>query len=151
MLKSNRGVFCYDKCYLLTGFTHITVNAGGIFTADTIKLREEHEGRVKLQGKVTANGQTQNCEVTLKTVHGDEIAKYTTAENGKYAFAEVKDGAYIIIAITESDGMGYTVITVSEGIIYGELDIRVFKDGKINSKDSYYLILILVNGYSYID
>jgi len=125
----------YQMSYTLTGYAYVTVTEGEIYTADTIVLKEEHESSVSVAGKVTANGQTQDCRVTLRNIFGHEIATTTTPKSGKYEFSNVKEGAYFITAVTVSDGMGYTFIVIKDGVIHGSTDIRVFKDDSFQRRE----------------
>ncbi len=125
----------YDKSYTLTGYAYVTVTEGIIYTADTIVLREEHEEKANISGKVTAHGSSQKSEVTLRSIHGHEIAKTTTGNNGKYTFANVADGAYLITAVTEFEGMGYTFVIVSDGRVYRDTNIIVHKSDKVKDRE----------------
>lgn len=121
----------YDRSHTLTGYTYVSVTEAITYELDTIVLYEENDCLATVSGKVTAQGETQDCEVILKNVFRHEVAKMTTGNNGKYTFKNVRDGLYFVTAITKSDGMGFCVIVVRDGKVYGETDIFVYKHHKI--------------------
>ncbi len=117
-----------------TGAAAVTVADAADIAVEDIVLKAENAGvgTAKISGKVTAHGSPQPCVVVLKDVFMNEIATYTTSKNGKYIFVNIPDGAYTIIATTESDGAGYTTITIQDGkIIAGKTDITVYKSGTV--------------------
>ena len=65
---------------------------------------------------------------------GVEYAR-VNSENGKYSFKNVEDGLYIVMAITENDGMGYAVITVLNGKVKGNTNINITKAEKIAKQE----------------
>ena len=78
--------------------------------------------------------------MVLHDVFRSEIAGMTTGKNGKYSFKNIPDGLYFITATTNSDGMGYAVVVVRNGNVYGETDIAVYKSDKIKShEDRFYI------------
>ncbi|MBE7025447.1 MAG: hypothetical protein E7408_05275 [Ruminococcaceae bacterium] len=121
----------YDRSHTLTGYAYVNAPAAGTYTVETIVLYEENESTAKLSGKVTAQGETQDCEVILSDVFRHEVARFTADKNGKYAFDNVRDGLYFITAVTKSDGMGFAVVIVRDGRVYGNTDITVYKEQKI--------------------
>ena len=126
----------YERSYTLSGYAYVDVAVEGTYQVDTIILYEENETKTTICGKVTANGEHQACEVTLRNVFRYEVANQTTGNNGKYLFKNICDGLYFIIATTESDGMGYTVVVVRNGSVYGETDIKVLKSSKVKALES---------------
>ncbi|MBQ3015220.1 MAG: leucine-rich repeat protein, partial [Clostridia bacterium] len=125
----------YDRNHELRGYAYISVTEAGTYEVDTITLAEDNGNRAEIAGKVTANGEGQVCEIVLRNVHGSEVAKYTTKNNGKYIFVNVSDGLYFITATTASDGMGFTVVIVRGGKVWGETDIRVYKSDKVKNRE----------------
>ncbi|MBQ8474267.1 MAG: leucine-rich repeat protein, partial [Clostridia bacterium] len=125
----------FDRNFELTGYAYVNIAEATEYQADII-LREEHETKKSLSGKVTANGEHQACTVILSDVFGNEIASVTTSKNGKYVFANITDGAYFITAHTESDGSGFTFVMVINGRIFGNTDIRVQKDSHIVNREN---------------
>ncbi|MBE6679362.1 MAG: hypothetical protein E7598_02440 [Ruminococcaceae bacterium] len=125
----------FDRSHKLTGYAYINVTEADEYQVDTIVLYEENEYTAKVSGKVTAEGETQDCEVILRDVFRNEVAKQITGKNGKYSFVNVRDGLYFIFAVTKSDGMGMAVIVVRDGEVYGETDIRVSKKDFIRERD----------------
>ncbi len=125
----------YDRNHKLTGYAYVTLSEETMVQAETIVLYEENEHLAKISGKVTAQGETQDCKVTLHNVFRHEIAQLTTGKNGKYCFENVRDGLYFITAVTNSDGMGYAVIVVLDGKVYGDTDITVYKTDKIKKQE----------------
>lgn len=125
----------YERSHTLTGYAYMDIVEAGIYQAETIVLYEESDSDMTLSGKVTAHGEPQNCEVTLRNVFGHEIAACTTGKNGKYNFKNVKDGMYFVTAITQSNGMGYTVIVVRNDRVYGNPHITVYKHDKIKNRE----------------
>ncbi len=125
----------YDRSHTLTGYAYIDASIAGTYQADTIVLREENDSLGTISGKVTANGEHQQCEVTLSNVFRHEVAHYTTGNNGKYKFLNVRDGLYFVSARTESDGFGFAVVVVLDGKVYGETDIRVNKKQEIKDRE----------------
>lgn len=121
----------FDRPHKLTGYAYLEVKESIAYTADSIILCEENNDMAEISGKVTANGKTQDCEVTLSDVFRHEIAKYTTKKNGKYSFINILDGMYFISATTKNDGYGYAVILVLNGNVYGDTDIKVLKGSNI--------------------
>ncbi len=130
-----------EKGYLkpnnYAGFAYVEAEAAGTYEVETIYLREGRKNKSGLSGKVTAHGEHQACEVTLRDIFGNESAQsLTTEKNGKYEFCNVPDGIYVITAITESNGMGFTVVGVIDGIAFGETDIVVYKDEKVKEREN---------------
>ena len=130
-----------EKGYLkpnnYAGFAYVEAEAAGTYEVETIYLREGRKNKSGLSGKVTAHGEHQACEVTLRDIFGNESARsLTTEKNGKYEFCNVADGIYVITAITESNGMGFTVVGVIDGIAFGETDIVVYKDEKVKEREN---------------
>ncbi len=124
----------FDRSYQITGFAYVDASVAGEYQAD-ISMKEVHEQETGFSGKVTAHGQTQDSEVILRDVEGNEYARFITGKNGKYDFVNIPDGVYIITAITPAKGMGYTVITIRDGVVYGDMDITVYKDGKLTQME----------------
>ncbi len=125
----------FDKNHELKGYGHIDVTEFITYTVDTIVLREEKINLTSVSGKVTANGITQDCQVILTNENGDQIAVFVTDNNGKYNFINIPDGMYCITAITKNDGMGFTVITIENGVVHGDADIKVAKADKISKRE----------------
>ncbi len=126
----------YDRNHKLTGYAYMNITQTGEYQAETIVLKEEKESLSTFEGKVTANGETQDCQVILRDSNRNEIAKVTTQKNGKFSFSNICDGVYYILAITKSNGMGYTVITVKDSVVYGDLHIRVYKSDKVQRREA---------------
>ncbi len=121
------------------GATDVTVVGAVDITDADIVLKSESAGvgAAKVSGKVTAHGSPQPCVVVIKDVFMNEIATYTTGKNGKYTFVNIPDGAYTIIATTESNGAGYTSITITDGeITAGSTDITVYKEGTVEDLET---------------
>lgn len=125
----------FDRSHTLTGYAHISAPTAGTYTVETIILYEENDHLAKISGKVTAHGEAQSCEVILTNVFRHEVARFTTEKNGKYVFENVRDGLYFITAVTESDGMGFAVVMVRGGRVYGNTDITVYKGQKIHDHE----------------
>ena len=121
----------YKKSVELTGYAYINITENKKYTADTIILSEKEKPAISVSGKVTAQGENQACNVYLSDIFKNEIAHVKTSPNGKYHFKDVADGTYFILAVTTSNGMGYTVITIRDGVIYGNTNIFVYKSDKI--------------------
>ena len=126
----------FDRSHTLTGYGYVSATEATTYQAEVIVLYEKNDCRVTVSGKVTAQGETQDCEVVIRNVFGQEVARYTTGKNGKYTFSNIPDGMYIITATTKSDGMGFAVVTVSDGEVSGETDIKVAKSDKITAREA---------------
>ena len=126
----------YDRPYDLYGYGYILVAEEGEHQVDTIILSEDRGKKATVEGKVTAKGQTQVSEIILEDVFGNEIAKFNTKSNGKYKFTNVSDGLYFVSVTTESKGMGYALILVRDGEVYGETNIKVEKVSKIAEREA---------------
>lgn len=128
----------YDRVYTLTGYAFVSANENKSYDVGTIVLYEEAGGDARISGKVTANGETQDCTVTITNAFRRQVASMTTGNNGKYTFINIPDGVYFITAVTYSFGAGTTVVVVQGGEVYGETDIRVYKSDKVaeHEKDS---------------
>lgn len=126
----------YDRSYTLTGYAYVDAQEAAVYQAEDIVLYEENDSKATISGKVTAHGEHQACEVILRNVFRHEVARYETGRNGKYAFKNIPDGLYIIMAVTESDGMGFTVVAVRNGKVCGETDITVYKSEKIKEREA---------------
>jgi len=125
----------FDKIHELKGYGHIDVTGFITYTVDAIILRENKINLTSVSGKVTANGTTQDCQVILTNENGDQIAVFVTESNGKYNFINIPDGMYCVTAITKVDGMGFAVITIENGVIHGDTDIKVAKADKISKRE----------------
>ena len=125
----------FDRSHTLTGYAYVSACETGEYEVDTIVLYEENDHTATIEGKVTVNGQSNASEVRLVNVFRHEVAEMTTGSNGKYSFTNVKDGLYYIIATTDNYGMGMTVVTVRNGKIYGNTDIKVYKSDKIKDRE----------------
>lgn len=125
----------YERVYALNGSGYVTAAVVGEITAPDLILREVSEHSVDVSGKVTANGDTQDCEVVLQDANGNQLARLLLNNSGKYTFKSVADGQYTIIATTKSDGMGKTEIVITDGVICGSTDIQVEKPDKIKERE----------------
>ena len=125
----------FDKNHELKGYGHIDVTEFIEYIPETIILREEKVNLTSVSGKVTANGVTQDCQVILTDENGDQIAVFVTDNNGKYSFVNIPDGMYCITAITKNDGMGFVVVTIKNGVVHGDTDIKVAKADKISKRE----------------
>lgn len=126
----------YDRSHTLTGYSFIGVTAAATYQAEDLVLREVNETRTTISGKVTAQGENQACQVVLVNAFLQEVAQYNTGKNGKYTFANILDGMYIITATTQSKGMGFAVVTIQNGEVFGETDIQVAKTNKISEREA---------------
>ena len=126
----------YIRPHVLKGYAYADALESGEYEVETIVLTEEESVRVSLAGKVTAQGEHQACEVILMNENRDELARFVTKKNGKYQFDNVRDGYYILCAITEHYGAGFTEITVKNGVVYGETDIRVYKSDRVSAHEA---------------
>ncbi len=135
----------FDRSYKLTGYGYINAAEPIEYQADTIILYEENDYTANIAGKVTAEGETQDCEVIIRDVFRNEVAKQTTGNNGKYSFVNVRDGLYFITATTKSDGSGMAVVVVRDGEVYGETDIRVSKKDEIRAREDAFLAEVVCN------
>lgn len=135
----------FDRSHTLTGYAYVNATEATTYQVETIVLYEENDSVATIAGKVTAEGETQDCEVILRNVFRHEIAKQTTGKNGKYSFVNVRDGLYFIIATTNSDGMGMAVVVVRDGKVYGETDIKVSKKDFIREQESKFIAEITCN------
>ncbi len=124
----------HDHFHKLTGYAYVSVTEAVVYEVNIV-LYEENDNQATISGKVTANGETQDCEVTLSDVFRNEIAHYTTKKNGKYSFTNISDGLYFITAVTKSDGMGFAVIVVRDGNVYGDTNIKVEKNQHIKDRE----------------
>lgn len=121
----------FDRSYELTGYAYVNAEEAKEYTAEDIILYEENDNLATISGIVRAGDVTTASSVTLKNVFRHEIARCTTDSSGKYAFTNVRDGLYFVFAVTEKNGMGFTVVTVHRGRVFGRTDIWVFKHEKI--------------------
>ena len=125
----------YDRSHDLYGYAYVSLTESGTFEVDTIVLYEDNDYTASVSGKVNINKDKSNtCEIVMYNAFGIEYAK-VDSENGRYSFKNVKDGLYIITAITENDGMGYTVITVRNGKVHGNTNINIVKSDKIKDRE----------------
>ncbi len=129
----------YNRIHTFTGYGYIYIATPGTYELDVIVLHEDSEAVGTVSGKVTANGETQDCIVVLCDSFKKEIARYVTKKNGKYTFVNVCDGYYYITATTKSNGMGWTTVVVKDGEIYGDTDIRVAKSDTVKSREDRFL------------
>ena len=125
----------YDRSYELYGYAYISITESGTYEIETIVLYEENDYTTTVSGKANINkDKSKSCEFIMYNAFGVEYAK-VTSENGKYSFKNVKDGLYIIMALTENDGMGFTVIVVRNGKIHGNTNINIVKADKIKDRE----------------
>lgn len=125
----------YDRSHELYGYAYISITESGTYEVDTIVLYEENDYTTTVSGKANINkDKSKSCEFIMYNAFGVEYAK-VTSENGKYSFKNVKDGLYIIMALTENDGMGFTVIVVRNGKIHGNTNINIVKADKIKDRE----------------
>ena len=126
----------FDRNHQLTGYAYVNVTEAIAYEVEEIVLYESNEHLTEISGKVTAHGEHQACEVILQNVFHHEIATCTTNNNGKFTFKNVRDGMYFLVARTESDGMGCSVVVVRDGELFGSADITVYKSDKIQNRES---------------
>ena len=126
----------YNRSYELTGYGKVSAPADGRYEIDLISLYESKSGNAQISGKVTAKGDTQRCEVILEDIFGNEIARFNTGSNGKYKFSGISDGLYIVTAYTPSRGMGYTIVLVLDGDVYGETNMKIEKTDKVRDAEA---------------
>lgn len=125
----------YDRQYTLTGYAYIDASESGEYQVDTIVLYEENDHLATISGKVTKHGGAQVCDVILHDVFHREVAQYTTKNNGKYIFDNIRDGLYFITAVSKNEGVGFAVVVVRGGKVYGETDIVIYKADKIKDRE----------------
>ena len=123
----------FERSHKLTGYAYVDVTEAKIYDNVNIVLYEENDHLATISGKVTAQGESQDCQVILANVFKHEVASYETQKNGKYTFKNIPDGLYFITAITNNKGMGFTVVVVHNGVVYGETDIFVLKSDRVHS------------------
>ena len=125
----------YDRLYDLYGYGYISLTEKGTYELDTIVLYEKNDYRTTVSGKANINkDKSKSCEFIMYNAFGVEYAR-VSSENGKYSFKNVEDGLYIVMAITENDGMGYAVITVLNGKVKGNTNINITKAEKIAKQE----------------
>ena len=125
----------YDRLYDLYGYGYISITEIGSYELDAIILYEENNHLATVSGKANINkDKSKSCEFIMYNAFGVEHAR-VNSENGKYSFTNVKDGLYVIMALTENDGMGYTVITVLNGKVKGNTNINITKAEKIQKQE----------------
>lgn len=127
----------FERSHQLTGYAYVDITEASTYEVETIILYEKNDNFATVSGKVTAQGESQRSKVILKNVFRHEIAKFDTGNNGKYSFKNIKDGLYFITATTESAGMGFTVIVVKYGCVYGKTDIFVKKSAKVHEHERF--------------
>ena len=125
----------FERPHKLTGYAYVNVTEVKTYSDINIVLYEENNYTAKISGKVTAKGETQDCEVILTNVFKHEIARYETGNNGKYTFKNIPEGLYFITAITKSDGMGFAVVVVHNGKVQGNTNITVNKQQKFYDRE----------------
>jgi len=125
----------FDRSHTLIGYAYVDVCEEIAYEAETIVLYEENDYLSTISGKVTANGEHQACEVILTNVFRHEISRITTNKNGKYSFTNVRDGMYFITAVTENKGMGFAVVVVRNGEVFGDTDIKVLKSSRVSAHE----------------
>lgn len=127
----------FDRSHTLTGYAYVNAAETATYEVETIILYEENEHLATISGKVTANGENQDCQVILSNVFRHEVAECRTGKNGKYTFTNVRDGLYFVTAVTESNGIGFAVVVVRNGKVYGITDIKVTKAQKIHDREKH--------------
>lgn len=125
----------YDRSYTLTGYAYVNAAEPKQYTAEEIVLTEENNNLCEISGIVYADKKPTASSVILKNVFRCEIARCRTDASGKYTFKNVRDGLYFIFAVTDDYGMGFTVVTVRRGRVFGRTDISVFKHEKIREQE----------------
>ena len=122
----------YDRLHTLTGYASVSASEGGEIAISDIVMRERtDDATASVEGKVTAEGETQNCTVILTNANGDEIATYKTGKNGKFKFVNLPDGKYTVTAITGSNGVGSVEVVISGGESASGIHIKVAKSSKV--------------------
>lgn len=125
----------YDRLYDLYGYGYISLTQKGDYELDTITLYEKNDYKTTVSGKANINkDKSKSCEFIMYNAFGVEFARINS-ENGKYSFKNVEDGLYVIIAVTENEGMGYAVITVLNGKVKGNTNINITKAEKIAKQE----------------
>ena len=125
-------VYGYNRVHELYGYGHIDASNPAVHQVETIILREKDEGRATISGKVTANSEPQICDVTISDSQGNEIARMTTKNNGKFSFVNLTDGVYIVSAVTKSGNAGSTTVSIIDGIVSGDTHIKIAKADKVS-------------------
>lgn len=126
----------YDRSYTLTGYVYVNAEEAKEYTADEIILTEENSNTCEISGTVYSGKTPVASEIILKNVFRHEIARTQSGSNGKYTFKNVRDGLYFIFAATQNNGMGFTVVVVRHGKVYGNTDISVYKPEKIKEHEN---------------
>ena len=126
----------FDRSHKLTGFAYVEATEAKTYENINIVLYEENDHTATISGQIKVRGETKDCEVILTNVFKHEIAKYETGKNGKYTFKNIPDGLYFITATSKSDGMGYAVVVVHGGKVYGETDIVINKPQKFYDRET---------------
>lgn len=134
-------IYGFDRNYQLSGYAYVNISESGKYEIDEIILcePEDNDNLVEISGKVTAHGEGNKSKVILKNVFNFEVATCQTNNNGKFIFKNVRDGLYFLVAKTELDGMGLSVIVVRAGEVYGSTDITVYKSDKIHDLENEFM------------
>ncbi len=132
-----RGRKCdYHQPFDLKGYAYVEVTEAKQYIADDIILAEENDNLSSIKGKVTAQGSPQTSTVILEDVFHHEIATFKTKNNGKFEFSNIKDGLYLLTAVTDYDGVGFAVVYLRNG----KLHTKFFdEDSKLNGKDEIHI------------
>ena len=125
-------VYGYNRVHELYGYGYINAESNVTYQVETIILREKDEGRATISGKVTAKGESQICDVTISDSQGNEIARMTTKNNGKFSFVNLTDGVYTVSAVTKSGNAGSTTVSIIDGVVSGDTHIKSAKADKVS-------------------
>ena len=129
----------YERNHELYGYGYVSLTENGVCELDTIVLYEKNIYRATVSGKANIKkDKSKSCEFIMYNAFGVEFARINS-ENGKYSFVNVEDGLYIVMAITENDGMGYAVLVVHNGKVKGNTNINITKSEKIRKQEENFI------------
>ena len=127
----------YDRSVVLKGYGYIEITEVGSYTLDDIIVVDELENDSKgeIKGKITVNGKSKPARVIVSDVFRRDFAVVETKNNGHFNITNVPDGLYFITALSDTDGMGFSVVIVRKGETFGNTHIKIAKSERIAARE----------------
>lgn len=113
------------------GYAYVEITESREYVADIIVLKEKSDSVASLTGKIRdLDEKTYSGQVILANVFNFQLSYCRAKSDGIYSFYNLHDGIYFITAITGQNGVGFALVAIIDGNVFGNPDAIIFKSEK---------------------